>query len=355
MSYLAGKIVMAVTAGAPNNGKGSSTMGEVKLARAHGGTYPYVSAQAFRRWTRETMVARGAVPSPATRVGKDQGKAQKATTEGDPVKYADDDLFGFMKATAKADNGATTLRDSPFMTGTFLSVEPVRLTEDFGVMSRGIDMPVLHSHQFYTADLAAPFLLDVPRIGTFTFPGKNGAGKPNYLNEDDALKKAADALEAGARQITFRGQPALRLPLGMRQDRAAMLLEALADLAGGAKKALHYGDRTPALIALVPMAGGINPLGFVIDGAEDGSGLEVRADALRKELKAWEGEWEAPVRIGWRPGFRDTLRKKFENELADLIDQGQVTIDHPRTVLRDLAKEIREGKRDAWFEDPARS
>lgn len=354
MSYLAGKVVLAVTAGAPNNGQSNGTTGQVKQAKVQGRTYPYVSAQAFRRWIRETMIDRGAVPSPTERVGKAQGKAQKATTEGEPVKYADDDLFGFMKATAKADNEATTLRDSPFMTGTFLSVEPVRLTEDFGVMSRGIDTPVLHSHQFYTADLAAPFLLDLPRIGTFTFPGKNGAGKPNYLTSE-AAQATADALEIGAEQIAFRSQPALRLPLEIRRDRAAILLEALADLAGGAKKALHYGDRTPALIAMVPMAGGINPLGFVIDGAEGGSGLEVRAAALRQELKAWEGEWEAPVRIGWRPGFRETLRKQFEANLADLIDQGQVTIDHPRTVLRDLAKEIRDGSRDTWFEDPARS
>lgn len=352
MSYLAGKIVLAVTAGAPNNGQAAGTTGQVKQAKVQGRTYPYVSAQAFRRWTRETMVERGSVPSPAKRVGKDQGKAQKATTEGDPVKYADDDLFGFMKATAKADNEATTLRDSPFMTGTFLSVEPVRVTEDFGVMSRGIDMPVLHSHQFYTADLAGPFLLDLPRIGTFTFGGKSGS-RPNYLTPE-AAQAAADALTVGAEQVVFRGQQALRLPLEIRRDRAAVLLEALADLAGGAKKALHYGDRTPALIAMVPMAGGISPLGFVIDGAEDGSGLEVRADALRQELTAWEGEWEAPVRIGWRPGFREELRKQFEADLGDLIDQGQVTIDHPRIVLRELAKEIRDGVRDAWFDDPQR-
>jgi CRISPR-associated protein Cst2 len=353
MSYLAGKIVLAVTAGAPNNGLGSGTTGQVKQARVHGRMYPYVSAQAFRRWVRETMVARGAVPSPTTRVGKAEGKAQKATTGADPARYADDDLFGFMKATARAGNEATTLRDSPFMVGTFLSVEPVQMTQDFGVMSRGISDPVIHEHQFYTADLAAPFLLDLPRIGTFTFPDKFGAGKPNYLDEA-AARAAADALEIGGAPVTFRGQPAFRLPLDLRRDRAAILLEALADLAGGAKKALHYGDRTPALIAIVPMAGGVNPLGFVIDGAEDGSGLQVRADALRQELRAWQGEWEAPVRVGWRPGFRDQLRKEFEAGLGDLADQGQVVIDHPRAVLRELAQEIRSGARDGWFDDPGR-
>jgi CRISPR-associated protein Cst2 len=353
VTYLAGKIVLAVTAGAPNNGAGSGTTTPVKKAIFRGRTYPYVSAQAFRRWLRETMVSMGSVPSPTTRVGKAEGKAQKATTEADPALYADDDLFGYMKATAKSDNEATTLRDSPFMVGTFLSVEPVRPAEDFGVMARGVGNPVLHAHEFYTADLAAPFLLDLPLIGTFTLPDKEGAGKPNYLSVQ-AAQLAADAIAAGASLTEFRGQQALRLPLDLRRRRAAMLLEALGDLAGGAKKALHYGDRTPALIAVAPMAGGVNPLGFVIDGAEDGSGLEVRATALREELQAWQGEWEAPVRFGWRPGFREQVRKQFEADLGDLIGQGQVTITHPRIALRTLGEEIRSGARDAWFDDPTR-
>ncbi|SKA23119.1 CRISPR-associated autoregulator, Cst2 family [Marinactinospora thermotolerans DSM 45154] len=352
MSYLAGKIVLAVEAGAPNNAKGESTTTPVKSARIRGRIHPYVSAQAFRRWVRDTMTAAGSVPSTVERVGKTQGKAQKATTAADPVRYTDDDLFGYMRATAKSKEEATTLRDSPFMVGTFMSVEPVRVTEDFGVMSRGIDEPVLHSHQFYTADLAAPFLLDLPRVGTFTLPGDNG-GKANYLKEEDALKAAA-AIGAGATMIPFRGHQALRLPLEIRRDRVAVLLEAIAELAGGAKKALHYGDRTPALVALVSMAGGVNPLGFVVTGEEDGGGLSVRGDVLAQELAAWEGQWEAPVRLGWRPGFRDRVRKEFENQAAPLIDEKKVRMEHPRSLLQGLAEEIRAGRHDHWFDDPQR-
>jgi len=353
MSYLAGKIVLAVTAGAPNNGKGEATTGRAKKAVVRGQPYPYVSAQAFRRWLRDTVTTLGTEASPTERVGKAQGKAQKATTAANPARYADDDLFGYMKATAKADNEATTLRDSPFMVGTFLSVEPARLAEDFGVMSRGISEPVLHAHEFYTADLAAPFLLDLPRVGTFTLPGsgRQAGGKPNYLDEKSALDMAG-AAAAGACVVPFRGQSAVQLPLPVRRHRVALLLEALAELAGGAKKALHYGDRTPALVVVVPMAGGVNPLGFVIDGAEDGSGLEVRAGVLREELVAWQGQWEPPVRLGWRPGFHDLARKQFEVDLADLGDQGVVSVQHPRVMLRGLAEEIRSGSHDTWFADP---
>lgn len=353
MAYLAGKIALAVSAGAPNNGRGENTTTTlVKKARIRGQWYPYVSAQAFRRWLRDTMTGMGMVPSPTERIGKAQKKAQKANTAADPIRYADDDLFGYMKAGAKSSDEATTLRDTPFMVGTFMSVEPARPTEDFGVMSRGIDEPVLHGHEFYTADLAAPFLLDLPRVGTFTLPASNGSGRANYLSADAALN-VARAVSMGAEAITFRGQAAVRLPLDVRRDRVALLLEALAELTGGAKKALHYGDRTPALVAALPMAGGVNPLTFAIDGTPD-NGLAVSGKVLRQELQAWHGEWEAPVRLGWRPGFQDRNRKELEHDLADLIDEGQIVIDHPRSMLRGLAEEIRTGRHDAWFDDPAR-
>ena len=200
MAYLAGKMVLAVEAGAPNNGKGEETTSRVKFARIRGRKYPYISAQAVRRWTRDGMVELGSGPSPVTRVGKAQNKAQKANTEADPVRYADDDLFGYMRAGAKMDDAATTLRDSPFMLGPLMSVEAASPTEDFGVMSRGVSEPVLHGHEFYTADLAAPFLLDMPRIGTFTLPNSNGVGRPNYLDENQALQ-LAEAAKVGASRL----------------------------------------------------------------------------------------------------------------------------------------------------------
>ncbi|SCK12562.1 type I-B CRISPR-associated protein Cas7/Cst2/DevR [Streptomyces sp. WMMB 322] len=352
MAFLAGKMVLAVEAGAPNNGRGEETKAKVKYARVRGKMHPYISAQAARRWARDGMVELGAVPSPVERVGKAQGKAQKANTAADPVRYADDDLFGYMRAGAKKDDAATTLRDSPFMLGTLMSVEPVYPTEDFGVMSRGVTEPVLHGHEFYTADLAAPFLLDVPRIGTFTLPSDKGVGRPNYLSQEQAME-VAKAAQAGAVPVDFRGQGAVRLPIEERRHRAALLLESLAHLSGGAKQALHYGDRVPSLMMLVPFKGGINPLANCIDG-EPGSGLRVRGKVLLDELKAWESEWESPVRVGWRPGFRDELREAFRKDCAQELDEGKIVIEHPRTMLRDLAAEIREGKLDGWFDDPER-
>ncbi|MFD4994625.1 type I-B CRISPR-associated protein Cas7/Cst2/DevR [Streptomyces buecherae] len=350
MAYLAGKMLVSVEAGAPNNGKGEDTTARVKYATVRGRRHPYVSAQAVRRWIRDGMVERGVPASPVTRVGRAQNRAQKANTDADPITYADDDLFGYMRAGAKKDDAATTLRDSPFMLGTLMSVAPVHPTEDFGVMSRGVSEPVLHGHEFYTADLAAPFLVDLPRIGTFTLPNSDGVGRPNYLSPEQALQ-VAQAAALGAGTEVFRGQGAVRLPIEQRRHRAALLLEAIAHLSGGAKQALHYGDRVPSLIVMVPFKGGVNPLAHVITGDEDG--LVVRGDVLRKELAAWDGEWEPPVRVGWRPGFRDDLRVDFEKVCAQEIAEGTVVVDHPRTVLLALASEMRDGAWDAWFDDAA--
>lgn len=354
MTYLAGTMVLAVDAGAPNNGRGDQNIGRVKAARIDGRTHPYVSAQAFRRWLRDTMAEHGAQPSPVEKQGKAQGKNQKGTTAADPIRYTDDDIFGYMKAGPKGkkdEEAGTTVRDSPFMLGTLMAIEPVRITSDFGTMSRGDGDPILHEHEFYTAQLTAPFLLDLPRIGTFTLPGTAGADRANYLSEQSALQVAA-ALQIGATPETFRGQKAVRLPIHHRRDRAAALLEAFATVSGGAKRALHYGDRTPAITMLLPMAGGINPLGFAIGRNDDGAGWQVHPEVLADELHAWAGEWQAPLRIGWRPGFRNDLRRHLTDGLAEHITSGTVVIDHPRTLFRALAAEIRDGHHDDWFDDP---
>jgi CRISPR-associated protein Cst2 len=343
MSYLAGKMVLAVEAGAPNNAgadPGIATLVRTKQARIRGATYPYVSAQAVRRWLRDLMEEAGVEPSPVERSGR--GARQKVTTAADPVRYADDDLFGYMRAAERAEGADTTVRDSVFMLGTAMSVEPVRITRDFGVRAIADGDPVIHEHEFYTADLVAPFLLDVAHVGVFTV---GAGGRHNYLD----AQQAGHLKDGHVEQVPFRGRQALALPLPERRRRVAALLEALAELAGGAKRALHYGDRVPALVVMVPMAGGVNPLGSVVASRSDGSGLAVRGDVLAAELSAYAGEWSPPVVVGWRPGWREELRDGFEADIAHLISDGVLRIDHPRSALRQLAEEIQTGVYDGWF------
>lgn len=341
MSHLAGKVVLDVVAGAPNNGLGEDNIARVKQLRVGRDVHPYVSAQAFRRWLRDSLPASEPV-SPVVRSGT--GQKQQAYTHGRPDRYLDDDLFGYMVAV-KGDKTRTCQRDTVLATGTFVSIVPRRPDRDFGTMSRGFgagENPVLHGHEFYSAELAGDVLLDLPRIGVFEI---DGAGLKVALPEP----AAREALENGAEPVTFRGSSALRLEIGERRRRAALLLRTLTAVRGGAKQSMHYGDRTPALILLAPVKGGINPFTRVF--GVRGERARFDAAVLRAEIEAWADELDGPVLLGWAPGFLGEQRDQVRAELADLIGAGTVVVDHPRVLLDGLAGRIERGERDTWFED----
>lgn len=339
MTYLTGKIALDITAGAPNNGRGENNTGMVKKLRVGRDLYPYVSAQAFRRWIRDSLPP-GEKRSPVTREG--QGKKQQAYTAGRPDLYLDDDLFGYMVAI-KNENFQ---RDTVVATGTLVSVAPRPPETDFGTMSRGFPAdahPVIHEHELYSAELAGDFLLDLPRVGTFE---QEGGGLRRALRAD----AAAEALGSGATETRFRDVASVRLPLAERRRRAAVLLRTLAEVRGGAQRALHYGDRSPAFVLLAPLKGGNNPFTRVLDVAD--RKVRFNEQVFAEELAAWSSELDGPLLIGWAPGFLGDQREHAQMMLADEIDAGRVVIGHPRTVLRGLADDIESGQRDGWFEDP---
>ncbi|MFY1632947.1 type I-B CRISPR-associated protein Cas7/Cst2/DevR [Solwaraspora sp. WMMB335] len=347
MTYLVGKVALGVVAGAPNNGLGEDNVAKVKAMRVGRDVFPYVSAQAFRRWLRDSLPA-DEPRSPVIRAGS--GKKQQAYTSGRPHRYLDDDLFGYMVAVKKDADGrsGTCQRDTVLATGTLVAVAPRYPESDFGTMSRGFgagENPVIHGHEFYTAELAGDVMVDLPRVGVFE---TDGSGLKVALT----AVGAAEAKEGGAEPTEFRDAQALRLPLAERRRRVALLLRTLAAVRGGAKQSLHYGDRAPALVLLAPVKGGVNPFTRVL-AAQDRQTV-FRADVLREELAAWADELDGPVLLGWAPGFLGDQRERVRRELADLIEAGRVVFGHPRSLLNELAKEFVEGGRDAWFEDAKR-
>jgi CRISPR-associated protein Cst2 len=340
VSYLVGKIALDVDAGAPNNGRGEDNFDRVKVMRIGRDVHPYISAQAFRRWLRDSFPV-DEPRSTVTRSGS--GRRQQAYTAGRPDQFLDDDLFGYMVAVK---GSSTCQRDTVLATGTLVSVTPQRPTEDYGTMSRGFaagEHPVLHEHEHYTADLAGDLLLDLPRVGTFEVDGTG-------LRVALTAEAAKDAQAGGAQPVAFRGVDALRLPITERRRRVALLLRTLAAVRGGAKKALHYGDRCPALVLLAPIKGGINPFTRVLT-VRDGRTFFDSA-VLREEVGAWSEELDGAVLIGWAPGFLGSQRERARDDLADLLDAGQVVVDHPRTMLHRLAETIEKGEHDQWLSDP---
>ncbi|MFE1395085.1 type I-B CRISPR-associated protein Cas7/Cst2/DevR [Nocardiopsis alba] len=341
MTYLVGKIALDITAGAPNNGRGEDNTAKVKyLINGRGARVPYISAQAFRRWWRDSLPATEK-RSPVTRSGT--GKKQQAHTDGRPDLYLDDDLFGYMVAA----KGKNYQRDTVLATGTLVALASKRIVSDFGTMNRGFPAdadPVIHEHEHYTSEMAGDMLLDLPRVGTFE---QDGGGLRRAL-APDATK---EAIEAGAGEYVLRDVGSLRLSIEERRRRAAVLLRTLVQVQGGAKRALHYGERSPSFVLLAPLKGGNNPFTRVLANGPQGAIFDT--DVLQEEMRAWADELDGPVHIGWAPGFLGDQREQAREDLAEHIAGGRVVIDHPRIVLGALAKEIEAGQRDDWFEDPA--
>lgn len=307
---------------------------------AHPVRIVYISAQALRRWWRDSLPA-AEQRSPVTRSGT--GKKQQAYTAGRPDLHLDDDLFGYMVAIKKE----SYQRDTVLATGTLVSLASKRISSDFGTMSRGFPAeadPVIHEHEHYTAEMAGDVLLDLPRVGTFE---QDGGGLRRAL----APTAAEEAVKAGAGEYVLRGVGSLRLPIEERRRRAAVLLRTLAQVQGGANRALHYGDRAPSFVLLAPLKGGNNPFTRVLSAGPQGAFFDV--PVFVEEMSAWADELDGPVHIGWAPGFLGNQREQVREDLAEHITSGRVVIDHPRIVLGALAKEIEAGQRDAWFEDPA--
>lgn len=343
MAFITGLLLVDASASALNNlgsipgARTDNTVG-VKTIQTKTGAYPYVSAQAFRYWLRTTLEENEQwKQAPIYREEK------VAYTDANPINYWDDDLFGYMRASSKKGSAIekrqadttrenetpttdTITRVSPFRVSTLVSIAPVTITEDFGVMSRHEGNPVPHEHQFYRATLRGLFSLDLNATGTFSYRQKTG-----YRNLDDERVKIAKAegLEHLEKEKSYRLSQTERL------NRITVLLDGLARLEGGAKQTLHYTDVAPPFVILAITKGGNHIFGHIVGTNSQREPL-IKTDALEETLTVFADQLLSDVYVGWTKGYMDEERAKFE---AWSKDKKSIHISHPRHAfyaLRDV-------------------
>lgn len=357
MAFITGVTLIDAPASALNNlgnipGERTDNTVGVKVIRTKEGYYPYVSAQAYRYWLRTTLEKSNSnwVSSPIYREEK------IAYTDANPIKWWDDDLFGYMRAPSKREGAKakresdaalmsstetvdTVTRVSPFRMSTLISIAPLtQLTEDFGVMARHEGNPVPHEHQFYHTTLKGLFSLDIKAAGTYWYCKKTG-----FRNLDEV--RSAEAKEIGLEHL--EGEKAYRLPKEQRIERIATLLEGLATLDGGAKQALHYTDVTPPLVMLAVTKGGNHIFNYVI-GYNSRNLPEVKTEALQEVLAVFADEIISDIYVGWAKGYLDTERKKFEEFCAQT--QVNIKLNHPREVFKQFVTDLRNPKNINWLD-----
>ncbi|MCC6446498.1 MAG: type I-B CRISPR-associated protein Cas7/Cst2/DevR [Armatimonadetes bacterium] len=262
----------------------------VKQIRIGRNRYPYVSGQAWRRWWREVLYEDFAwKPSPVTRESK------SAYTDGNPLEYEDDDLFGYMAAKK---GGATQRRVSPVKNSLLVSVLPNIIDRDFGHFSRNlpVDQPdmVPFEHEHYTTLLQGTFIIGLNQVGRFE------CGPMRDL-----------AKESGGEDFKISG-PDPKAPdvIGLSRDkrikRVQDTLKALARLRHGANLTRNLSDVSPVVLILGLLDGGNAPfqnLFHASDGERVGLNLERFASVLTDYSDRLLPVQNAPaLYIGIRPG-----------------------------------------------------
>ena len=331
MTYpiLTAAILIEATGAALNNAGSDPDAGRlgnavvVKQIRIGRQSYPYISGQAVRRWWRETLYADfGWNPSPVTR------EAKSAYTQGDPITYADDDMFGYMaakKATKKAkvkekgavelaeslredegdaaksdpeESGGTQRRVSPLKNSLLVSVLPNVITTDFGHFSR--DLPVDNAnmvpfeHQHYSATMQGVFTISLTDVGRFEC-GPMRDIHAQFKSDDVTQVQETDGLSKPR---------VLAISEGERRTRVAETIEALGRLRYGANLTRNLSDVAPVVILGAYLDGGNAPFQNLFTPDEN-SQVQLNLKRLASVLKDY-GKYLLGAKhlyFGFRPGI----------------------------------------------------
>jgi CRISPR-associated protein Cst2 len=299
----------------------------VKFVRRGREIYPYVSAQAWRYWWRNTLEANfGWQMSPIQR------ETKIAFTSANPFIYPDDDVFGYMRAMSNA-LGGTLTRLSPLKTSPLMSVLPQSPTTDFGSMSRHEGDPVLHEHQFYSTVFKGIFSLDISSIGVFQEVARTG-----FKNLDEKYVAKPEIQEAVKESRAEKGQDGTwKLPKETRIKRASDTIKALPFLSGGAKQTLHLTDVTPKFVVLAVIKGG-NHL-FMNIASNDPNSL-INAQTLHEVISDYQNEILSDVFIGRQEGFQDNLRTALDDLQKALEGKKTIHLSSPKKAVEKFAEEI---------------
>jgi CRISPR-associated protein Cst2 len=352
MAHITGLLLIDAPASALNNlgqieGERYDNSTGVKVIRANDGPYPYVSAQAFRYWLRQTLAT-----DPKWKAAPIYREDKIAYTDANPLDWWDDDLFGYMRAPGtgasakkkrdedveyqkltsldmKEGKEQAVTRVAPFRVSTLVSIAPLRPTSDFGVMARHEGDPVPHEHQIYRTTLKGLFSLNLRQCGMFSYKDRTGYRNLDKVRIELAKKMGLENIEP---------QKAYRLSSEQRLDRITTLFEGMARLEGGAKQSLHYTDVAPAVVVLCVTKGGNHIFGRVI-GA-NGDGLpEFNENALMESLRVFSDELLSNVYIGWVTGYADREREKVVTLAGK---ESRIKVSHPREAFQTLVADLKQ-------------
>jgi CRISPR-associated protein Cst2 len=304
---------------------------------------PYVSSQAWKRWLRNTLIEETGWPSSELRAidQSEKGSTSKISGELDPVGYAEDDLFGYMRAQEgqgkrpkvteepvdeeelseeeapkKAPRTKALVRTSPFMASLLVSLRKTGWRgrdEGFVHLKEGTPLP--YTTEFYTTHLQGMFCLAHHRVGRF-----DNAGDRIELDESKISKYVT-----AEKLVKLGSTYELTNATAIRKERSGALLKALSVLRGGAKQAAFGTDVAPKLMVLAGLNCG-NPIFNHLFDEQVSTGLVLRRDLLLEIVGDYADRIVTPICIGIRSDYLANQEEIRSLDGKHKLSRGEVEI-----------------------------
>lgn len=356
MSHIVGTFLVSAE-GAFLNGAGIDPSGEDRTSvipkQFSDGKYrvPYVSAQAWRHWLRETLIEETGWQKSTLRAIKlsERGTTSKIAGELDPINYPEDDLFGYMRSeegqgrTKKKEEGSdesdnqkkskvkALIRASPFMSSILVSLRKFGWKgKDEGFVHLEKGTPVPYSTVFYNTNLKAIFGLDMNRTGVFR-------------NVGDRIELREDLIKPSMEQgkLNEREENIYELSdSNAAKVRAGELLHAISVLRGGAKQAAFATDVSPKVLILAGLDCGNLIFNNLFEDNPDqasSNGPIIKIETLKEIASDYADRLVTPVYIGIRKGY--LTPKNEENVYAIGADGSKFVVDTPINITKTFVSE----------------
>jgi len=180
--------------------------------------FPYVSAQAVRRALRDQLAVIGKTLSEGVTATIKKGAA---TTQQDPEKYIDDDLFGYMgtEEAKEGKKGKSTKRTSPVRVSPLVSLHKYEGDLDFATNFMGVEAggdPNIFETEIHSGLYRGTILIELDRIGC-------GEGFKKDLPNTEKAARVKDFLTAFKNLWTSGRQTRFLADISPKFIAAAML------------------------------------------------------------------------------------------------------------------------------------
>lgn len=302
------------------NTQGLDNTSAVKKVTKNGRIHSVVSGQAWRYWWRESLGLNGWSLSPITKVSS----KSVAYTEANPLEYADDDIFGYMRASkdeVRDEDGnvvltggkgknkdkpkmvdVTVTRVSPLKNSILTSVTSIdkKALNEFSTMARQDGDAVPYEKQSYSTVLKGMFSLDLDQVGTFTKVNRSGFKNVTDITYDKVLESGSEVTDLINPNIKRA-----RLENSTRRDRVKDTLLALKTISGGAKRTTNYVSVKPDFIILAVLKGGNNIFDNI--AVEENGRATLSIEALKEAIEDNKEYLRSDVYIGKMSGFMDDV------------------------------------------------